>query len=239
MCCAAGGCSDTVPRASRPAARIEWWDDAEWRYVLERVTTDDGFVRYERLKRNDDGVRDALYRYVGALSAASPDNRPALFATDADRLAYWINAYNAVCLYRIVQRHYPGNVLASVPPGAIFFVDRTRVGGRAMTLDAIEKRKVRSAGDPRVHFALNCASYSCPPLRREPYAGDRLDAQLAEQGRVYLSDARAVKRVDADTLALNDIFTDFYKDEITRAHETRTGRRRGCGRRRRSRRAGR
>ena len=42
---------------------------------------------------------------------------------------------------------------------------------------------------------------------------------------MYLSDARAVKRVDADTLALNDIFTDFYKDEITRAHETRTGRR--------------
>ncbi len=213
---ALAGCSGGVADKYRPTAPITRWDDSEWATVLSAVVARDGLVDYSVLKENRSGVRDTLYTYVGKLGAVSPDSDPALFPTEADKLAYWINAYNAICMYRIVERGYPGNVIASVPPAAIFFVDSTPVGGKSMTLDSLEKSKVLSKGDPRVHFALNCASYSCPPLRDEPYSGPKLNAQLAEQGRIYLSDPRAVRPIDANTVGLNNIFTDFYKGDFTR-----------------------
>ena len=60
-------------------------------------------------------MRDTLYEYVGQINAASPDNRPELFPTDTDKLAFYVNAYNALCMYGVVQRGYPGNVLRPAP----------------------------------------------------------------------------------------------------------------------------
>lgn len=219
-----GGCGGGVEQRFQPAAPLTVWDDTEWASVLSAVVAPDGLVRYQVLRENRGGARDTLYRYVARLGAASPENRPELFPTPASRLAYWINAYNAVCLYRVVERGYPGNMIASVPPAAIYFTDRTPVGGKSYSLDGLEKTHVLSAGDPRVHFALNCASYSCPPLRAEPYAGDKLDAQLADQSRRYLTDPRAVRTIDADTVGLNGIFTEYYPGDFTRWYERKTGR---------------
>lgn len=218
------GCSTTVDSQFRPATTLTRWDDTEWATVLKNVVTPDGFVRYDVLRQNRDGTRDTLFRYVGKLSAASPENRPELFPTQADRLAYWINAYNAICLYRVVQRGYPGNMLASVPPGAIYFTDYTSVGGETYSLDRLEKTHVLSAGDPRVHCALNCASYSCPPLRSEPYAGAKLEQQLDDQTKNYLKDPRAVTVVDAETVGLNSIFTTYYSGDFTGWYQKKTGR---------------
>src|SRR6476620_6023514 len=93
------GCGGGVAKQYRPAEWLTRWDNAGWAKVLDQIATEDGFVRYEPLKSNDAGVRETLYRYVGALAEASPDNRPDLFPSADDRLAYWINAYNAICLY--------------------------------------------------------------------------------------------------------------------------------------------
>ncbi|HLL89226.1 MAG TPA: DUF547 domain-containing protein [Tepidisphaeraceae bacterium] len=214
------GCAAGVAQKFQPAAPISQWSNEDWQHVLTTVVTDDGYaVRWDDLKRNADGSRDALYRYVGQINAVSPDNRSELFPTPDDRLAYWINAYNAVTAYRVLERNLPGNLIAGTAfpiPGAIYLIDQTNVGGRGMTLDAIEKEKIRSTNDPRIHFALNCASYSCPPLRAEPYEGDKLQAQLDDQGRRYLSNPRAAKKVDDQTVALNSIFTDFYKGDFTK-----------------------
>lgn len=218
------GYASAVPSQYQPTAPLTTWSDAEYADVLSQLVTPAGLVRYDGLRTNKSGVRDKLYRYVAQIGAASPENRPDLFPSDADKLAYWINAYNAICLYRVVQRGYPSNIIASVPPAAIFFTDRTPVGGKSYTLDGLEKQKVLSVGDPRVHFALNCASYSCPPLRREPFSGPQLDAQLADQGRIYLSDPRAVRRIDADTLGLNSIFTSFYPGDFASWYERTQGR---------------
>jgi hypothetical protein len=218
-----GGCGGgAVSRQFEPREPLSAWSDARWAKVLSQVVTPDGYVRWEQIQNNTNGVRDELFRYVGQIGAASPDNRPDLFPTAGDNLAYWINAYNAIAMYAVVKRDYPGNTLASIPPGAIYLIDAFPFGGRRISLDAVEKSKVRGAGDPRVHFALNCMSHSCPPLRSEPYAGSKLDAQLAEQGHRYLSDARAVER-DGDRVKLSDIFTNFYKHDFVDAYERKTG----------------
>lgn len=217
------GCAvKTVKPKFQPKGDVNRFSDELWRDVLSAVATPDGYVRYAVLTQNRDGIRDKLFRYVGLLGAVSPENRPELFAGDTDRLAYWINAYNALAMYGVYQRGLPGNTLAGIPPGALYLTDRFRVGGKSYSLDSIEKQHVRSAGDPRIHFAVNCMSRSCPPLRQEPYAGDRLDAQLSEQGWIYLSDPRAVRR-DGEKVKLNSIFTNYYKGDFIDAYRRKSG----------------
>ncbi|MEM8874531.1 MAG: DUF547 domain-containing protein [Planctomycetota bacterium] len=213
------GCGGgSVASQYRPTAALSAWSDEEWAHVLDVVVTPDGYVRWDKLRSNEAGSRDALLHYVGRIEAASPGKRPDLFITDAQKQAYYVNAYNALCMFGVMKRGYPDNIILTFPPAALFFFDRFNVGGQGITLDTLEQKKLldRWDRDPRFHFAFNCASTSCPPLRNEPYDAGRLDEQLAEQARVTLSDDRAVRRLADGTVGLNDIFTKFYKSDFTR-----------------------
>ena len=219
FCLLAAGCAGgPVASAYLPQGEVGRFSNKDWQAVLTAAATPDGYVDYDVLTENQGGAKDALYRYVGQINQVSPENRPELFPTDADELAYYINAYNALCLYGVLEKGLPGNVLLS----GLYFTSSFPVGGDSMSLDTLEKKHVRTAGDPRVHFALNCMSVSCPPLRREPYTGAKLDAQLADQGKIYLSDPRAVKATDKDAVALNNVFTDFYKGEFLDHYEAQS-----------------
>lgn len=211
--------SGPPPSRYAPKGPITQFSNDDWASVLRRVVADDGYsVRYDLLSGNIDGTRDALYRYVALVAEVSPENRPELFATEDDKLAYYINAYNALAMYGVMKRDLPRNVLRS----GLFWINYFPVGGQRMNLGTLEKSRIRSRGDPRIHFALNCMSFSCPPLRREPYDGTRLNQQLDEQGRIFLSSDRAVRRVDADTVALSELFTSFYRDDFIQAHQAKT-----------------
>jgi len=215
--CIGGG--GAVSQEYAPKSSIAQWSNADWQKVLDTVCTDDGLVKYDALTNNTDGAKDALFRYVGMINQASPANRPELFKTDADKLAYYINAYNALCLYGVLQKGLPGNVLLS----GLYFTASFPVGGSNTNLDGLEKQHIRSAGDPRVHFALNCMSKSCPPLRKEAYEGSKLDAQLADQGKRYLSDPRGVQKVSDTKVKLSEIFTKFYSGEFKDAYSRTSG----------------
>jgi hypothetical protein len=195
------------------------WDDADWETVLSRVVTDQGYVNYDLLIDNVDGVRDALHRHVGRINAASPANRPELFPTETDKLAYYLNSYNALCMYAVLERDLPDNVWLS----GILHSDYFSMGGRRISLDELENRIIRPFGDPRVHFAINWMSKSCPPLRREPYEGAKLDQQLDEQGVRYLSDNRAVQVVNENTIRLTEMIASFYPQDFISAFERLSG----------------
>ena len=100
----------------------------------------------------------------------------------AQKLAYWINAYNFLTVDLIVREGETrsiknlGGVLSS--PWKRF---RWPIGGQERSLDDIEHGIIRKLGDPRIHFAVNCAAISCPDLRAEPYAAATVDAQLGDQ----------------------------------------------------------
>lgn len=219
------GCSTTKSVDSRfqPAQPVEQlrYDAADWQKVLGAAVTADGYVRYEALTGNEAGVRDALYRYVGLIGAVSPDNRADLFPRREDKLAYFLNAYNALAMYAVLERGLPANTLLSGFPGSIYHGDRFPVGGKATTLHDLEQR-IREYEDPRVHFALNCMSNSCPPLRQEAYSGAALDGQLKDQGRRYLTDPRgAVAGADGE-VEVSRIFK-MYEGEFLEAYRKRTG----------------
>ena len=133
------------------------------------------------------------------------------------QMAFLINLYNAATL-KLVADHYPiksikdiGNVLKGPWKQEV-----VRVFGKVQTLDHIEHDLLRPKyKDPRVHFAVNCASIGCPSLRPEAFQGAKLDAQLDEQGRLFLAD-KSKNHLDAKnkTLYLSQIF-DWFKDDFT------------------------
>jgi hypothetical protein len=157
------------------------------RLLQEHVAGND--VDYARLKANR--VRlDAIVADFGAVSREQVQGW-----SRAERLAYWINAYNVFTLQAIVN-HYPirGNWLSIHPRNSIRQIDGvwtmlTWQSARGpLTLDAIEHGIIRPEfEDPRIHFAVNCASIGCPPLRLEPYVGSKLDRQLDEATRAFLA----------------------------------------------------
>ncbi len=147
-----GGGPEIVP--SRPAVIPSAFSDADWAKVLSAVVTPDGYVKWDLIQNDQDGVRETLLNYVGLVQAVSPVNHPEMFATDQYRLAYWINAFNATCMYAVIEHHYPGGMLDGDPPGAIFSVERFTFGGQTSTLNELVEKKLESAGDARVFFAL-------------------------------------------------------------------------------------
>ncbi len=138
------------------------------------------------------------------------------------RMAFLINAYNAFTVEKIFTR-YPdiksiwdfGKVF-----GNPFKDDFFMLFGRKFTLDGIEHETLRKKGaydEPRVHFAVNCASIGCPMLREEAYVADRLDAQLSQQAERFLSD-RSRNRVAGGRLEVSKIF-DWFKEDFGRREQ--------------------
>jgi hypothetical protein len=211
------GCGGGVPKEFRPQGQITAFSNDEWQKVLSSTVTPDGFVWYDALKRNENGAKDALLRYVGLINAVAPHNRPELFPTAADKRAYYINAFNALCMYGVLQKSLPTNVRDSGMYTFSFFP----VGGENVNLDTLEKKWVRTPGDPREYFALNRMTKSSPPLRKEPYEGSRLDEQFADQARKFLSDSRGAIRT-GEQVTLSSIFK-FHESEFIEFHRKQSG----------------
>jgi len=160
--------------------------------------------------------RAALKAYLQTLSAVPEAEFRGW--SKPQRIAFLINAYNAFTVEKILTR-YP-DIGSIWDFGKIFgnpFKDEFfTLFGRAYTLDAIEHgtlRKPGAYGEPRVHFAVNCASIGCPMLREEAYVAERLDAQLEAQAKRFLSD-RSRNRYNAaeGRLEVSKIF-DWFKED--------------------------
>jgi len=191
-------------------------DYSAYRAALERSARPSR-VDYAGLKAQR-GDLDAAVRNFGEVSAGEERAWPR-----NERIAFWTNAYNAFTLRAIID-HYPigGAFLSLSPRNSIRQIDGVwtkltwQAAGRRVTLDDIEHRILRPEfKDPRVHFALNCASVGCPPLRAEPYRAADLDRQLDEAARTYLGSAEGL-RLDGTTLRVSSIFKWYGQDFVER-----------------------
>lgn len=192
---------------------------AAWSALLRKhvVLVSDGKasqVRYGDFAKD----RAALKAYLDTLSGATEAEFKSWSKTQ--RMAFLINAYNAFTIEKILTR-YPD--LKSIRDFGTVFGNPWKdkfftLLGRQSYLDQIEHEMLRAKGvynEPRVHFAVNCASIGCPMLREEAYVADRLDAQLEEQARRFLSD-RSRNRFNAERnqLEVSRIF-DWFKEDWT------------------------
>ncbi|MCB9600624.1 MAG: DUF547 domain-containing protein [Sandaracinus sp.] len=177
-----------------------------WATVLRTYVTRDGGFRYEALHQNAEH-RALLDAYVRAVADADPSR----WSRD-EQLAFYLDAYNALTVHAVVTR-WPIESVMNVPG----FFDRLehRVAGRAMTLNHLENEILRARfSDPRIHFAVNCASASCPPLHDAPFTGTRdLNATLDRLTRTFV---RRTTRVSADSVRVSKLFEWFEGDFAAR-----------------------
>jgi Protein of unknown function, DUF547 len=196
-----GGVARALEKAL--AEGTERFDHAAWGALLAHGTKD-GLVDYRFMQEH----RAELDRYLDGVAKTSLDR-----LAPGQLEALLINAYNACTVESILDRP---EVTSIRQIQGVWTGRRHRVGGFDLTLDEIEHRILRPFfRDPRVHFALNCASRSCAPLPPWAYDGDRIDAQLEERARSFLSDGRNV-RVDGSKLLVSKYF-DWYGDDFTAA----------------------
>lgn len=183
-----------------------------WDRLLHRHVKQNGFVDYKGM------VRDSaeLTQYLALLSAADPK---AENWSREEKMAFWINAYNAFTVKLIVD-HYPVGSIKDIKRGIPFVntvwdIKFIRIGGETYDLNNIEHGILRPVyKDARIHAAVNCASYSCPPLREEAYVAERLDAQLSDAMRRFVNDPLR-NRVGAKRAEVSEIFK-WYRGDFVR-----------------------
>lgn len=156
----------------------------QWDSLLKMYVSPDGKVNYKGFVKD----KAHLNAYLEMVS----NNPPKSTWSKNEKLAYWINAYNAFTVQLIVK-HYPlksikdigGDIYKVNTPWDIKFV---KIGNETINLSDLEHMKIRAQfHEPRIHFAVNCASVSCPRLRDEAFTADRLEEQLDDQTRYFFN----------------------------------------------------
>jgi len=161
-------------------------DHSPWDALLQKYVNERGMVNYKGWKASSADVR-ALDGYLASLSQANPGQQ----ASREAKLAFWINAYNAVTVKGIL-REYPTSSIRNHTPkvfGYNIWDDLLLlVGGKQYSLNQMEHEVLRKMGEPRVHFAIVCASIGCPRLLNRAYVASELDAQLTTNTRDFFAD---------------------------------------------------
>lgn len=165
-----------------------------------------------------EGIKTNLVRY-GALAKdplwhsaqdAVINFDPAKLVSRQERMAFWINVYNIAAIRKVLEIYPTGSITAK--GDGVWKAPAIKVAGTDYSLDEIEHRLLRPMGDARIHFAIVCASLSCPDLRTEPYTAGRLDRQLAAQTRAFVANTGKGVRTEADAVYISAIFTWFAQD---------------------------
>lgn len=193
-------------------------DVSRYDSVLKKFVLDNGRVRYGELR----GELGPLDTFVSQMALVSPRSHPDLFPSSDARLAYWINAYNALVLWAFASDYPEGKdrLGGLLGRGNFFYRRKFTLGGEKFTLARIENDVIRKGfPEPRIHFALVCASESCPWLARDAYTAANLDEILDRETRRFLNQERNVS-MDAgkQILTLSKLF-DWYGGDFGRTPE--------------------
>lgn len=189
-------------------------DHRPWDRFLKMYVSDDGEdgvnrVAYGRITDTD---RRGLDAYVASLAAT-----PISGYSRAEQLAYWINLYNALTV-KVVLDRYPVKTIRDIDisPG-LFSVGPwgkklVTVEGEDLSLNDIEHRILRPIWrDPRIHYAVNCASIGCPDQRRTAFTAANTEALLTKAAREYVNDPRGA-RLESGRLVVSSIYVWFRED---------------------------
>lgn len=170
--------------------------------LLKKHVSTSGKVDYKGFKED----KPALENYITWLS----DNTPTAQTPKNEKLAYWINAYNALTL-KLILDNYPLPKITNLDGGKTWDVKRFTLGGKKYSLNDIENTIIRPMGEPRIHFALNCAANSCPPLFNEAFVASKLNEQLESRTKKFVNDSKA-NSLKGNDIKISNIFNWYGKD---------------------------
>ena len=174
-----------------------------WDELLEKHVSDNGNVNYKSFKTDHKKLLD----YVYVLSIIYSQGRFQSFSKE-EKLAYWINAYNAFTI-DLILRNYPIKSIKNIKDP--WDQRLWKLGDKWYHLNDIEHQILRKMDEPRIHFAIVCASYSCPKLQNEAYTHENIEAQLTKATKEFLHDPER-NNISQNNLELSKIFQWFAKD---------------------------
>ena len=179
-------------------------DHKIWNDLLEKHVSQNGIVNYKGFKKD----LPELKSYLELLSKNSPENTWNKNAI----LAYWINAYNAYTVKLIIDNYTIKSIKKINNPWNKNFIN---IGNKTISLGEIEHKILRKLNDPRIHFAINCASYSCPNLSNEAFTEKDLNNQLNDAAKSFIND-KTKNNISANTIEISNIFDWFSIDFKTK-----------------------
>lgn len=174
-------------------------DHSKWDSLLKACVSADGKVDYKRFLKQ----RNQLKQYLNMLSEKEPDENWSV----EELLAYYINTYNAYTVDLILE-HYPVESIKDI--SRAWTKKIIPIGSNNISLGNLEHDILRKMEEPRIHFAINCASYSCPKLLNEAYTADKLESQLERVTYGFINSDE--NDIDSETPELSSIFKWFEKD---------------------------
>ena len=184
-------------------------DHSSFDKLLKKYVDRDGYVDYFAWQRSR-ADRSSLQNYLSMLSRATPSKK----ASKDAQLAFWINAYNAVTLEGIMQVYPTSSIRKHTAKlfGYNIWQDLPLwVGDNKYSLENIEHKVLRKMKEPRIHFAIVCASVGCPRLRNEAYFAKRLEKQLADNSKDFFSRSQNF-RMNGNRLYVSSILKWFASD---------------------------
>ena len=171
--------------------------------LLQKYVSNDGKVNYKGLKSD----KAALETYITTLAKQIPDNTWSKNAA----LAYWINAYNAFTLKLIVD-NYPVKSITNLSGGKPWDVKNIELAGKKYSLNNIENDIIRPTyKDARIHFAVNCAAVSCPPLSNTAFTEANINDLLNTRTKIFINSSANI--ITASKIRISKIF-DWYKADF-------------------------
>jgi hypothetical protein len=185
-----------------------------WDQLLKANVSANGIVNYKGFIKE----KAKLEQYLKLISDNAPDRKT---WSKQEQLAYWINAYNAFTVKLIVD-NYPVKSIRDLGPELKILLIKDvwhykffKIGGVESSLDEIEHSILRKEfEEPRIHFAVNCASVSCPPLLNEAFEASKLEAQLNKVTSGFINDSSRNK-ITADNAQISSIFS-WFKGDFTK-----------------------
>ncbi len=176
---------------------------AAWDQLLQKHVSEDGAVDYKGFKKD----RKALQAYLDSLAAHHPMDS---WSRD-EKLVYWINAYNAFTV-KLILDHYPVKSIKEIHDGNPWDVKWIELGRRTYSLNQIEHDVIRPHyAEPRIHFAVNCAAQSCPPLLNRAFTVAQLEDYLEQQTRQFINNEQ-YNKIKPNALQLSQIFNWYGED---------------------------
>ncbi|BDS12876.1 DUF547 domain-containing protein [Aureispira anguillae] len=192
-----------VTTATKPVEKkIELSHDG-FDQLLRKYVNSSGGVNYSGFQKE----KATLAAYLDLLKKNAPQSS----WSKNKEIAYWINLYNAFTIYAIVEK-YPVSSIMDLEGGKVWDKKKIVIGGKSLTLNDIEKEKLlKRFKEPRVHFAVNCAAASCPPLLNKAWTEDNVQRYLAKQTKAFINNAK-YNSISAKSLEISQIFNWYAGD---------------------------
>ena len=169
---------------------------------LQKYVDENGKVNYNKINKNQIDLDKVITHFEGL--------KPKENWSKNEKLAYWINAYNAYSIKLVIDNYPIKSILDINNAWKIRFIN---IDGSKISLDDIDNRILRKLGEPRIHFAINCASYSCPSLKNRAFYPDTIENELESAAVFFINDAER-NNITKKEAKISKLF-DWFKDDFT------------------------